>query len=271
MEALGSNPRQICQLLSIKFYWMRPKPIHVHNIYILCVSLSYASVRQRAAIETVWLTKSEVLPSDSSRKNWPNLTLNHFQGTREVRKRCQRIEHVFLSLNWCSSPSRHTCNLRNLRHWAHWLKVTWPVKNGAGVWTHIFLTSKTQASSNTELSYQILQPNTDCYFHEFDSVTLPRYLTKYFWVCLCGTFWRDLHSTSRVKQVTFWPRWSPLLWLLSRNCRPFPPDTLLTLRFRLRSASSAFYFSGLRDSTPAFLQDRWWDSQSPYVWANILQ
>lgn len=270
MEAFGSDPGQICQVLSIKFYWMRPKPIHVHNIYILCISLSYASVRQRAAIETVWLTKSEVFPSDSSRKNWPNLTLNHFQGTREVRKRCQRIEHVFLSLNWCSNPSRRTCNLRNLRHWAHWLKVTWPVKKrGWGLNSYL-----SHFKDPGLFQYGIVLSDSSALiatFMKFDSVTLPRYLTKYFWVCLCGTFWRDLHSTSRVKQVTFWPRWSPLLWLLSRNCRPFPPDTLLTLRLRLWSASSAFYFSGLRDSTPAFLQDRWWDSQSPYVWANILQ
>lgn len=41
---------------------------HVHSIYNIYVSLSYASVRKRAATETVRLTKSDMFLSHSSRK-----------------------------------------------------------------------------------------------------------------------------------------------------------------------------------------------------------
>lgn len=59
---------------------------HSRTQHLQHICLSVLCIRQRAATETVWLTKSDVSLSHSSRTTRPNLTLNHLQGTREVKK-----------------------------------------------------------------------------------------------------------------------------------------------------------------------------------------
>lgn len=212
---------------------------------VLCISEAKSCHRDCVA-DKVWRVPISLFKDNTAKSHSKPLS----RGKRS-KERYQRNEHMFMSLIWHSNPSRNTYSLRKTRYWAlnDWLKVTWLVNHGAGIWTHISLPPKAQVSSNTELSYE---------------TPLSQQWLLLLWNLTgspCPGFWLNIISGYSVGWG-FSKRLAPNKQSKSgdqHGYHPFcdcwaetavpshqPHSRLLVLRLRLWSAPSAFSFSGLR-------------------------